>query len=181
MSRVLCRLVPILLILLLSSCVRPVPPETAHLIYELTKTLNPNCGQNILCVDFEGLGKFGQSCTDEDFSFDNSAWMNITVATQMLFPGNQVNLELVQYGKSNSTVQKWDFSLVPPATAPQGQWSFWFRVNPSGKDLPLKSLAQVKGTYMLSVLGGAQTVSADLTIHAEKDVVGHSAALCSVD
>jgi len=171
-----------ILFLPLVYCVKPKPPETAHIIYEVHKTLNPNCGRNILCVDFAGVGTFGDSCNDtEAFSFDNSSWMNLTVATQPIFPPNQVNLELVQYGSGSTNVQNpWDFSLIPSGV-PQGQWVFWFRRNPTAPDLPLKAFAQVKGTYMLSVLGGAQTVAADLTIHAEKDVVGGSSHLCSAN
>src|SRR6266481_767456 len=96
MNRFTCSIL-VLSFLILPSCA-PKPPETAHLIYEVPKTLNPNCGPNILCIDYEGVGRYGDQCTPVDFSFDNSAWMNVSVATQLIYPGNQVNLELVQYG-----------------------------------------------------------------------------------
>ena len=82
--------------------------------------------------------------------------------------------------KNGATMQKWDFALVPQSSAPQWRSAFCFRTKPSSTEFLLPP-AQIKGNYMLSVLGGAQTAAADLTIHAEKTVVGGNSRLCSAN
>lgn len=179
-----CRRVGLLVCLLgsifvLLSC-QPKPPVTTSLVYEVPKVLSNGCGSNALCTDFEGDGVFAANaqacpttcsgnCGAYHFYFDNSSWMSLSIYTAMVYPGNPQILSLTQTDQNGQPVQPvWQVTLNP--TVPTDNWNLMFRVNPQGTDLQLKAGADIKGHYLLTVLGGFQVDSALITIHAEQTV-----------
>src|SRR5208337_913055 len=74
-------------------------PETSHLVYDLSKTLSPNCSPNASCIDFQGVASFGapgSGCTDYYFNFDTSSWMQLTIFTQYIYPPSNLSVVLTQ-------------------------------------------------------------------------------------
>lgn len=162
---------------------KPDPPVISHLIYEVSKSLSPNCGPNVLCVDFDGVASFSgtsSSCSDVTFLFDDRSKMTLVVSTQPIFPPTQVNLFFAETDSHSQNIQgPWNITLQ--SATPNGYWPFKFTVNPTSPDFPITKSSQIKGHYALSVLGGQQVSAATLTIHAEADVVGTNTHLCSAN
>jgi hypothetical protein len=161
---------------------RPSPPETSHLVYEVSKTLSTNCGLNLLCIDFDGVASFASSngaCNPVTFFFDDRSWMTLVVETQPIYPPTQVNLYFSETDTHSQNIQgPWSITLQSPT--PNGYWPFHFTTNPTAPDLPLQKGAKIQGHYAVSVLGGQQVSAASLTIHAEADVVSGT-RLCSAN
>jgi hypothetical protein len=172
-----------LLMLLFASC-NFKPPENVHLVYEVSKALSSNCGHNILCIDFEGIGYFGNdtsSCKPITFVFDARSKMHLDIETQPIYPPTQVNVHVTETDPRSQNIQgPWDLTLKSPT--PNGLWGFDFKINASPPDLELTSGVAIAGHYTVSILDAQQAASGTITIHAEADAPpGTGTTFCSAN